>query len=373
MATNYTRRGSNILVGSDLDSVSSAMLAPGFYTVAFNDDLGYFLKVNESPEVPSRLYGDVDGTAERFMNTFIARSKRKLGTGVLLVGVKGSGKSLTAKLTCVKAVEMGYPVIQVSNRFAGGPFVLFMQMITQPCVVLFDEFEKVYGRYNRENIEMGEHTGEYAQEQLLGLFDGPFSGEKLMILTANDRWSVDSHFLNRPGRIFYALSYEGLQEDFIREYCAENLKQCSETESVVNLSYIFKDFNFDMLQAVIEEMNRYGEPVKKVLKLLNIEPDPMERVNYDVEVTPAGSKERLYVSPSRVNRPLSSGVTTLDVQYLNENGIPISGKPERRIRVDFAMESAMNRDRSSLVVEKEGFRITLTREKERSFDYERMI
>lgn len=369
MATIYTKRGSNVLVGSDLDSTSGPLLEAGYYTVAFNDEMGFFFKINDPFEVPTRLYGDVDATAERFLNTFVERSKRKLGTGVLLVGCKGSGKSLTAKLTCAKAVEMGYPVIQVSNRFAGGPFLLFMQMITQPCVVLFDEFEKVYGRYNRENVEDGT-ADHYAQEQLLGLFDGPFSGEKLMILTANDRWSVDSHFLNRPGRLFYALSYHGLEEDFIREYCQENLKDASEIEAVVSLSFIFKDFNFDMLQAVVEECNRYGEPVRKVLKLLNIEPDPMERVDYDVEVV--RGRERFFVSPARVNRPLSSGVTTLDVHRVGENGMT-HGKAEHRLRVDFAMESATNRDRSTLVVEKEGYKITLTRQKEPAWDYERML
>ena len=350
--------------------MSSGTLAAGFYTVAHNDDLGYFLKVNDPLEIPARLYGDVDALSERFMNTFVERSKRRLGTGVLLVGVKGSGKSLCAKLTCVKAVEMGYPVIQISTRFAGGPFVLFMQMITQPCVVLFDEFEKVYGRYVRETVEGGDTDG-YAQEQLLGLFDGPFSGEKLMILTANDRWSVDSHFLNRPGRIFYALSYEGLEEDFIREYCAENLKQCEQIDAVVNLSYIFKDFNFDMLQALVEEMNRYGEPARQVLKLLNIEPDPMERVDYDVEITKNNVRVECY--PKRINRPLSNGITTIDVTPLNQHGMPVSGKQEARLRVDFAMESAMTRDRSTLVVEKDGYKITATRQKEQAFNYEHLL
>ena len=340
--------------------------------VAHNDDLGYFLKVSESFDVPTRLYGDVDAVSERFMNTFVERSKKRLGTGILLYGVKGSGKSLAAKLTCLKAVEMGYPILQITNRFAGGPFTLFMQSITQPCVVLFDEFEKTYGRFSRDEDAPSEG---YAQEALLGLFDGPFSGEKLMILTANDRWSVDQHFLNRPGRIFYSVQYDGIKEEFVREYCQENLRQCDQIETVISLSHIFKDFNFDMLQALVEEMNRYNEPAKKALKLLNIEPDPLEMVRYDVEATPLKSKKKLYVYPSVVNRPLHCGVTTLELGVLDGDAVSkITGKAATtHLRVDFAMEGAISRDMGTLVVEKDGYKITATRQKERQFDYGHLL
>ena len=89
---------------------------------------------------------------------------------------------------------------------------------------------------------------------------------------------------NRPGRIFYMLEYEGLDEDFIREYCEDNLNNISHIEKVIMLSNIFTKFNFDMLKALIEDMNRYNESPQDVLKILNAKPEYEEDYEYSMEV-----------------------------------------------------------------------------------------
>ena len=77
---------------------------------------------------------------------------------------------------------------------------------------------------------------------------------------------------NRPGRIYYMLDFDGLGPGFVREYCQDNLKNKDNTEKVVQVSGLFSQFNFDLLKAMVEEMNRYNETPAQVLKFLNARP-----------------------------------------------------------------------------------------------------
>ena len=86
-------------------------------------------------------------------------------------------------------------------------------------MVLFDEFEKVY-----DSDE---------QEEMLTLLDGVFPSKKLFVLTCNDKWRVNQHMRNRPGRIFYMLDFTGLDEDFVVEYCHDNLKNLANIDGVL--------------------------------------------------------------------------------------------------------------------------------------------
>jgi hypothetical protein len=134
-----------------------------------------------------------------------------------------------------------------------------MQMIEQPTVILFDEFEKVYDKDD--------------QEKMLTLLDGVYPSKKLFILTCNDKWRIDSHMRNRPGRIFYSLDFKGLEQDFIMEYCADNLDNVDHIASVCRVAAMFDQFNFDMLKALVEEMNRYKETASEAMRMLNAKPE----------------------------------------------------------------------------------------------------
>ena len=68
----------------------------------------------------------------------------------------------------------------------------------------------------------------------------------------------------------------------MREYCLDNLANKSGIEEIVRYTNIFSFFNFDMLSACVEEMNRYDEPLDEVLRCLNIEPEMRETDSYTV-------------------------------------------------------------------------------------------
>lgn len=229
----------------------------GTYSVGASP-MGFYLERVDDMEVPSKLYGDVAARTERILNTFAARSSM----GVLFSGEKGSGKTMLAKNISVEGAKRGFITLVVNTPYNGEGFNTFIQEINQPAIVLFDEFEKTY------NSEQ--------QEGLLTLLDGTYNSKKLFVLTCNDRWRVNEHMRNRPGRLFYSLHYGTLEPDFIEEYCNDNLADKSKVKSVAHVASIFAVFSFDMLKALVEEMNRYGESAAQAMKWLNMDPAQSE-------------------------------------------------------------------------------------------------
>ena len=268
--TKFRVSGSNIMLANELDNVILDKLPPHTYNVAFHIELGFYLTRSPDFTLPPKLYGNTAKVSERILRTFQDRSN---STGVLLVGTKGSGKSLAMKKTALDGQALGIPVIIVGSAFKGDAFNKFIQSIEQEAILIFDEFEKVYDKDD--------------QNVLLTLFDGIFSSKKLFLLTVNDKYGMNEYMQNRPGRIYYYLEYKGLETQFIREYCEDKLKNPNHLEQILQYSGLFKDFNFDMLQALVEELNRYDETVKEALSILNIKYDgyaPLyNAVFYDVD------------------------------------------------------------------------------------------
>jgi hypothetical protein len=125
---------------------------------------------------------------------------------------------------------------------------------------------------------------------------------------------------NRPGRIFYFKSYEGLDENFIREYLADNLIDKSHTETFVRITSIFAKFNFDMMKAMVEEMNRYGESPKEALALLNVRAEYDGGHAYNIEVVAEGKNIVSYHPAVWTGTPLHNEGINVNLRHKLENG-----------------------------------------------------
>lgn len=234
-------------------------LPKGTYILKYNEDKDeYYLEISSEFNIPKKLYGETEKRCNRIINTFL---NRETNTGVLLVGEKGSGKTLLSKLVSFKLNEQNIPTIICNTAYSGDTFNKFISDIKQPVCFIFDEFEKVFSK------------DDGCQEKLLTLFDGVFDNKKLFIFTSNNKYRIDECLVNRPGRIYYYFEYSNLDTNFIREYCMDNLINKDEMDSIFIISKTFESFNFDMLKALVEEMNRYSESAIDSVACLNMKHD----------------------------------------------------------------------------------------------------
>jgi hypothetical protein len=281
--SHFIRNGNTFRVADDEAMDLHKRLPAGNYIIKQDMFGAMFLEHIDSFEPIGRVYGDCLKNTDRILNTFMSRKGKS--TGVMLTGEKGSGKTLLARtLSITAAKNWAIPTIIINSAWTGDAFNKLIQDIDQPCIVLFDEFEKVYD--------------EDEQEAILTLMDGVFPTEKLFVLTCNDKWRVDKHMRNRPGRIFYMIDFKGLDAAFIREYCDDNLQADYQihTDKICTLASLFSEFNFDMLKALVEEINRYGDTPQEALRILNVKPEFDGGARYELTMF-VGGKEVICTHP----------------------------------------------------------------------------
>lgn len=299
---HFIKSGNMFRVAPDAALDIHETLPGGVYVIKRSMEIGFFLEHIDMFNMPSKTYGSTKSQTKRILDTFDARGA---STGVMLVGEKGSGKSLLAKMISNTAANQGVPTIVVNQPWVGDEFNQFIQLISQPCIILLDEFEKVYS---------SEH-----QEQLLTTLDGVFSSRKLFLFTSNNKFGMDRHMQNRPGRIFYLLEFKGLDGAFIREYCEDKLNNKSYINNVVNIANAFNEFNFDMLQALVEEMNRYDEEPKDALKWLNVKAEFGGELRYvpTILINGVPIKPEQYDTDALMCRPFMQGFKVFFKKFKN--------------------------------------------------------
>ena len=252
----------NIVRVSDSSTLTiSKQLPCGTYLLELDPQTRqYFLQQIEDFRPANKIYGDHQAITSRIINTFMSRQNKNLG--VLLSGVKGSGKTLTTKMISKELAEKyGYATIIINRGYDTSSMAAFLHSIDVPCMVIFDEFDKVYSYRESEAA---------SQSGLLDILDGVFESRKLFVMSCNDVHYLNPYFFSRPGRIFYHYRYRGLDENIVSQYCDDNLRYPQWKGEVLQLSTFVKDMTFDILQAVVEETNRYNESPRSFMEQLNI-------------------------------------------------------------------------------------------------------
>ena len=259
--------------GVDID-----VIPPGTFGIGITMDGTFYLYPKNDMEVPAVTYGDTDDKSERIIKTFLSREGKN--TGVLLEGTKGSGKTLQAKMLSVALREIGIPTISIGSPFNGEAFINFMSKIKQPVMVMVDEFDKLYAEK--------EH-----QDGLLTLLDGVGGYNKLFVLTKNDGY-VSEFLRNRPSRIFYSFSYKKLPKSTLDDYLDKNLENKAFLGDFATLYNLSSDLNFDVIQSLVEELNRYpNDKFSDALNLMGISINENGRTAKEIKTLKVNGVDRL--------------------------------------------------------------------------------
>jgi hypothetical protein len=242
-----------------MDNISATpinKIPVGNWVVQFDIERAcFYIERAKKFKVPKKIYGSTKELAERYLTTF---SNMKSNMGVLLTGLKGTGKSLTARYTAMKS---NLPVIIVTEPYGGAVFNHFLSQIDQECVILFDEFEKVY--HEEEN-----------QHKLLSVLDGVFSSKFLFLLTVNENSKMNSFFMNRPGRIRYSQHYRGLSDKVIKDVCNDVLNDKTKIKDIIQSCNYLGDVSMDIITSIITESNLYPQDaICDIVQIMNLYPE----------------------------------------------------------------------------------------------------
>ena len=230
-------------------------LPVGTYRVKFDERANaYFLQKTNDFEPPKKIYGNMD-CVDRVLNTFKDGDKN---LSVLLVGLKGSGKTLTAKQICIKSQ---LPVLLIDELYEGTDFISFLSSPELgSCVILIDEYEKIYTRRD------GELT-------MLQILDGACNAKHLFVLTVNEMSNINSNLINRPSRIFYRKIYESIPEDVLIEILDNELVNQNWRSEMMQVFDKFTALSYDIVMSLVKEVNRYDESPIGCAKLMNFTPE----------------------------------------------------------------------------------------------------
>lgn len=272
MAKNeFIKIGEQIIAkpkGADYDLIPSKV-----YDLSWNrwEDSPIF-KENDELNLPKKVYSTkTDDIFKKRIITYFNKANTNT-TGVMLAGVKGTGKTVMMKLL---AKESGLPIIVVNPDYPEGKLIKFFKSFTTPVCVLFDEVEK-----------------NFKTEYMLDFLDGvEKTAQKLVIMTCNDLSKVSQYMQDRCSRIRYLRQYSPdenaaflpmLADDFgiknkeeVVKFCKENIKLLSMDNIVSFMSEVKMLEDEDIsLQEIINIMNISTE---------NIPTKVSDTVEYDDE------------------------------------------------------------------------------------------
>jgi len=258
MTSTYIETGARIRV-YDSTVRTHKKLPLGTYRVYFDMKEGFsLLRLNDLTIGASRVYGKREDKVEKIFSAY-ERGDRSLG--VLLSGDKGQGKSMFLRMVAQEAMAREIPVVMVTEDAEG--IADFIDSLDE-CLVIFDEFEKVFPSGGRGSIRN-------RQNQFLSLFDGLSNVKRIYCVTVNDIADLSQYIVNRPGRFHYHMRFDYPTPDEVRQYLRDQAPKAplSEVESAALFSRRI-NLNYDHLRAIAFELNDPEALFSDVVGDLNI-------------------------------------------------------------------------------------------------------
>lgn len=198
-----------------------------------------------------KYYGKMILKADKVLNTFNNINKN---LGVLATGLKGTGKTQLARKI---AIDSKLPVIVIASQFTGVGFIELLSSFPE-CVVMFDEFDKVYPEQKDQNV-------------LLSVLDGFESRKKIFIFTSNTTSRYNNYLQNRPSRVRYNFNFSIIEKEMVEEMAQDLLDNKEYIKDIVKYSSLINECSTDTIKELIKECNIYKLSPKEAIEDMNIE------------------------------------------------------------------------------------------------------
>jgi hypothetical protein len=199
------------------------------------------IKESSDLQLPSKIYSSEKDSKfiNKVLNTFDKSAKGF--TGVMLSGLKGSGKTITAKRI---AINSRLPIILVTNWLSPRVLSKVVNNLGDLSVCfLFDEFDKISEDYNTS--------------YLLQTLDGvATNGKHLIVFTCNNIDGISDHLVDRCSRVRYWKDFDALPTSTVLNVLEERLNDQKEAQSLCD--FIMEHFNivsFDNVITFVDEVN----------------------------------------------------------------------------------------------------------------------
>ncbi len=195
--------------------------------------------------------------------------------GVMLTGVKGSGKSIVGK-QLANAVNLPIILIECGENGDPGPVIDYLKTVDFECVFFFDEYEKGFKEGN----------------EILTLMDGMYSdlSRKLFILTTNNCF-VNDNLISRPSRIRYFKRFGNISSDFILEYLNNKLNNKDRIPEILSFVNQLKICTIDILKTIVEEFNLHDCDIEIIQEYMNLTKEIIKFQTYSVYSKDIGTME----------------------------------------------------------------------------------
>ena len=241
------------------------------YTVGVDQFQRFYL----APKASSFTFNHkIYGLEDAFINHVVRTYENTTGNlGILLSGMKGSGKSVTSKQICQK---LGNPVILVDANIEG--VGVFLNSISQDITIFIDEYEKTF----KESAEM------------LPIMDGSLNSahRRVFIFTTNELY-IEKNLLERPSRIRYLKKFTNLNPEVIEEIIDDMLIHKQFSKDCLNFISMLETITVDVVKTIIEEINIHNISPAGLESFMNVK---KKGGKYDLYLIEGGNQTKIGTS-----------------------------------------------------------------------------
>ena len=249
----WLQDGNTFSQGSSTTVSHPEGLPKGIYEVKLSMTGFYLSKIAESFTFDYKLYG----LNQKFIDYVLKTYENTTGNlGILLDGIKGTGKTVVAKELC-NHLQLPVILVQSMNDDNDKLIKYLSTAINFDCIFFFDEYEKEFKN----------------SSDVLSFMDGTYNSiyRRVFLLTTNEL-NVDSNLLGRPSRIRYKKSFDNLPEKITREILNDILEDKTAIEKVIELTHSMNIITIDLIKAIATEINIHGvEALPYIKETFNIE------------------------------------------------------------------------------------------------------